>query len=92
MINDIDKSSIDMSDWQCAKCGCQQWMPQKLNAQLRRTHNTFYCVNGHANHYYKKTDSEEIENKLMNEYSKNAQLESRIKQLEKSFLNRIFKI
>ena len=98
MINDIDKSSIDMIDWSCANCGCQQWMPKDFNEQLRNNHNTFYCVNGHGNVYNKKTDIEEIQGKLMNEYSKNAQLEkvisdlkTKVEKLEKSFVNRIFK-
>lgn len=98
MINDIDKSSIEMVDWSCASCGCVQWMPQRFNSQLRENHNTFYCLNGHRNYYSKKTDIEEIEGKLMNEYSKNAQLETKIKTLEqenqrlsRSIVNRIFK-
>lgn len=98
MINDIDKSSIDMINWSCANCGCQQWMPKVFNEQIRNNHKTFYCVNGHRNFYSKKTDVEEIQGKLMNEYSKNAQLETvisdlktKVEKLEKSFVNRIFK-
>jgi hypothetical protein len=56
MINDFDKSSIQMVDWSCANCGCTQWMPQEFNEQLRKNHNTFYCINGHGNVYNKKTD------------------------------------
>jgi len=80
---DIDKSSLEMTEWTCCACGCVQWMPTDHNDSLRRSHKTFYCVNGHSQHYPKKTPIEEVEEKLMNEYSKNAQLESRIKKLEK---------
>jgi hypothetical protein len=82
MINDIDKSSIDMIDWSCCNCGCVQWMPKTFNEQLRGTHATFYCVNGHGNYYSKKTELEEVQGRLMNEYSKNAQLESVIVALK----------
>lgn len=54
MINDFDKSSIDMVDWSCARCGCVQWMPKLYNEQLRSNHNAFYCINGHGNVYPEK--------------------------------------
>lgn len=98
MINDIDKSSIEMCDWHCCTCSCVQWMPKDKNEHLRKNHKPFYCVNGHANYYGTKTDIEEVQGKLMNEYAKNAQLETKIKDLEKeiqrlskSAVNRIFK-
>lgn len=87
-----------MIDWSCANCGCVQWMPKTFNDQLRISHKSFYCLNGHGNYYYKKTNIEQVEDKLMNEYAKNAQLESQINdlkaensKLKKSFVNRIFK-
>jgi len=64
MINDIDKSSIDMVDWSCANCGCQQWMPKDFNESLRRSHNTFYCVNGHGNVYGGKIGIDNLPKKL----------------------------
>lgn len=98
MINDFDKSSIEMIDWSCANCGCTQWMPKELNDHLIKNHKTFYCLHGHGNHYSKKTEIEEIQGKLMNEYAKNAQLEkviielkTKVQKLERSFINRIFK-
>ena len=98
MKNDIDKSSINMVEWSCCSCGCTQWMPKDFNEQLRVSHKTFYCINGHPQLYNKKTDTEVIEGKLMNEYSKNAQLENtinqlniKVKKLEQSFINRIIK-
>jgi hypothetical protein len=74
-------------------------MPQDLNDQFRSNHKSFYCVNGHGNVYNKKTTIEELENKLANEYSKNAQLEIKIVKLEKelddikssSFFKKLFK-
>jgi len=97
MINDFDKSSIQMVEWSCASCGCVQWMPVNLNEQLMSNHKRFYCINGHGNFYQTKTTLEEVELKLANEYSKNAQLEDLIKKLtkenerlKKSFFNKFF--
>jgi hypothetical protein len=83
MINDIDQSSVEMIDWMCCSCGCVQWMPKTFNEKLRSSHQPFYCLNGHVQVYTKKTELEEFELKLAAEYAKNAQLESRIKALEK---------
>jgi hypothetical protein len=82
-----DVSKIEMYEWQCCTCGCTMWMPKFFNDSLRRTHQTFYCVCGHSNHYAKKTDTEELEGKLVNEYSKNAQLEKEIEKLRTKILN-----
>jgi cell division protein FtsL len=83
--------NIGMVDWQCASCGVAMSMPEDLNDQLKDNHKTFYCVSGHANVYKKKTEVQEVENKLMNEYAKNAQLEAKIKELEnRGLVNRIF--
>lgn len=97
MINDFDKSSIEMAEWSCASCGCVQWMPKTFNDQLRTSHNNFWCLNGHPNIYKKKTELEELQGTLMNEYAKNAQLEAtinslnkKIEELDKSFLDRFF--
>lgn len=86
-----NESTIEMYEWACASCGCVMWMPTDMNEQLRSSHKTFFCISGHRNVYNTKTDIEEVELKLTNEYAKNAQLESRIKELEKSLINRIFK-
>lgn len=86
-----------MIDWNCANCGCTQWMPADFNTTLRNNHKTFYCVNGHGNVYNKKTDIEEIEGKLANEYAKNAQLEKLVEnlttennELKKTFFQKLF--
>jgi hypothetical protein len=90
-MSDENISSIEMYEWGCANCGVVMWMPKALNGQLKLSHNTFYCISGHANVYSKKTEIEEVEGKLANEYVKNAQLEGEIKKLKKSLINRIFK-
>jgi len=98
MKSESNKSSISMFEWSCCSCGCVQWMPEDYNEQLRLSHKNFFCINGHTQGYIKKPDTEVVEGKLMNEYSKNAQLENtinqlniKVKKLEQSFINRIIK-
>lgn len=69
--------------WNCATCNCRQSIPLDFILRLRENHNTFYCYNGHKNVFNKKTELEEVESKLMNEYAKNAQLENTISELKK---------
>lgn len=82
-------AEIDMYEWSCATCGVVMHMPKDFNDQLRKSHQTFYCLTGHKNVYNTKTDIEEVQGKLMNEYAKNAQLEAEIKKLKTSLVNRI---
>lgn len=81
---------IEFIEWSCARCGCVNCMPTSFNEQLRATHKTFWCVNGHANVYNHRSSLEVTEEKLMNEYAKNAQLEVQIKKINKSLFNKIF--
>lgn len=72
-----------MMEWSCATCGIVQWMPEEMNEQLRKTHDTFFCLTGHRNVYRAPTDTEALEEKLASAYSSNAQLEARLKVVEK---------
>lgn len=75
-------TETEYSYWNCATCNCRQSMPTDFMERLRGNHNAFFCYNGHKNYFNKKTDIEEVEGKLMNEYAKNAQLEAQIKELK----------
>jgi len=93
-----DNLFIEMYEWACPTCGCTMQMTKNFNDSLRATHKIFYCLNGHGNVYSKRTEFEEVQGMLMNEYAKNAQLEKKIvdqekeiTRLKKSFINRIFK-
>lgn len=39
----------------CCNCGIEFTMPADLQAALRRSHKTFYCPNGHGQHYSGET-------------------------------------
>jgi hypothetical protein len=87
-------SDVEMTEWLCASCGCVMWMPSELMDHLRGNHNTFYCVSGHGNVFgqtEEQAEAEELKQKLLVEYTKNAQLESVVKQLRgPSIFSKIF--
>ena len=60
-----------MSDITCASCGVVFGMPDHLESELRRTHKSFYCPNGHSIHFAGKTKEEkridELERELRDE-------------------------
>lgn len=74
---------VEMHQWQCASCGISMFMPEHVNTSLKQSHKTFYCIHGHPNLYSTKMPTEEIEGKLLNEYSKNAQLDGTVKKLRR---------
>lgn len=48
----------------CARCGVAFCLPAHLNVQLRENHETFYCPNGHGNHYPQETEAERLKRKV----------------------------
>lgn len=48
----------------CYKCGVSFGVSQSFRNQLRESHESFYCPNGHSQHFYGKTDAEKIQEKL----------------------------
>ena len=47
-----------MTAMTCCKCGILFTMPTKLNTELRRNHDTFYCPSGHPQYFSVKSDIE----------------------------------
>jgi len=56
----------------CASCGVEFCLPTEFATHRRRDHDTFYCPNGHRNHFPGKTE----------EQKKIERLEGRIRTLE----------
>lgn len=73
---------INMVEWTCCECGVVMQMPEELESSLQESHDNFYCVNGHANYYPEDEEEIELQQKLQNEYVKNAQLEARLRFIE----------
>lgn len=42
----------------CYLCGVVFGMPAEMDRERRQDHKTFYCVNGHAQHYTGKTEAQ----------------------------------
>lgn len=37
----------------CIECGFVAFIPVQTDQELQRTHRTYYCINGHGQHYTK---------------------------------------
>lgn len=48
----------------CPTCGMEFSMPAEVQLKLRRRHNTFYCPNGHKQHYAGETEEENLKRQL----------------------------
>lgn len=82
---------INMVDWTCCKCGVVMQMPEELDDSFAESGETFYCINGHPNYYPPDEEEIELEQKLQNEYIKNAQLEGKLRFLETPTLWQLIK-
>lgn len=72
----------------CITCGIPFSIPQSFKEHLKRSHEVFYCPNGHNQYYPAKTDAEvlkeklhERENELANQQTKVIQLESQLNKV-----------
>jgi hypothetical protein len=68
---------------ECCNCHMVFAMPNELVQQRQRDHQTFYCPNGHAQHYTGKSDVEQLREQLaaterdMNYYAERSRGEQR---------------
>jgi uncharacterized Zn finger protein (UPF0148 family) len=53
-----------MANETCFKCGVVFAIPDILQAELRMTHGTFYCPNGHGQYFPAKSDLEKANEEI----------------------------
>ena len=51
----MDVQIVEIS---CYTCGVSFWVTENHNKELLRCHNSFYCPNGHRQHYLGETEAE----------------------------------
>lgn len=68
-------TGVKMVFFQCPTCAVQMGIPDVLDDKYRRTHEEFYCPNGHGQSYKQKTDEEQLREKLHAERVKVMNLE-----------------
>lgn len=51
---------LEMYTHICIECGVPFAIPKQLDDRLRQTRESFYCPNGHHQHYVGKTEAEKI--------------------------------
>ena len=58
---------VTMSKFECCKCGVSFAIPQKLEQERRKDHESFYCPNGHGQHFQQETEAEKYKRLLERE-------------------------
>ncbi len=51
---------IDLHEMNCCSCKILFWVSNRHNEQLRKSHETFYCPNGHAQSYLGESVDEKL--------------------------------
>jgi hypothetical protein len=49
---------------ECCRCGVKFGIPKQLQDNLRNTHNSFFCPNGHSQSYIGETDADKLRREL----------------------------
>jgi len=62
------KATIELTETfalnRCSDCGLSYATPEAWQNQRRRDHKTFYCPNGHGQHYPAESDVEKLQRQL----------------------------
>lgn len=58
--------TVVMRTESCCSCGVPFAIPTYLQDQLRESHKTFYCPNGHPQSYIGKTEADKLRDQLRN--------------------------
>jgi hypothetical protein len=57
-------AGVTLSTIDCYKCHCVFAIPREMNDRLLKTHDTFYCPAGHAQHYLGLTPEQKLQREL----------------------------
>jgi hypothetical protein len=71
------KTEIEMFVIICSQCSIPFAITNKFDDSLRKSHNTFYCPSGHAQHYPQKTTEEALREKLREKDAEIARCQTR---------------
>lgn len=75
---------VNIEKTTCSECGVLMWITEGHMNKLRKSHETFYCPNGHSLHFPQKNDAEKIQEELNEE-------RKRIRECSESLSSEIFK-
>lgn len=57
------KFEVEFADCCCSQCGINYYVPDNWQRKRREQHDTFYCPNGHAQHFPHETEAEKYKRK-----------------------------
>ncbi|MBA7618336.1 hypothetical protein ES703_25657 [subsurface metagenome] len=63
----VVKIATELEEEVCITCGIVFAIPENYKAQLRETHKTFYCPNGHSMYFPAETEEENLRRQLRKE-------------------------
>jgi hypothetical protein len=55
---------VEMDSSTCCECGIRSYVPASFKAERRSDHRTFYCPNGHAQHFPQQSETERLRKEL----------------------------
>lgn len=58
------EETLTLTTVACCNCGVMFGVPERLRAARREDHGSFYCPNGHGNHYPAKNEAEQLRERL----------------------------
>ena len=73
---------IEIKRITCCSCGVLFWIEETYYDRLKEKHTSFYCPNGHAQHFTAETDAEKYRKLHQEELNKRVGLEKEIKILK----------
>lgn len=75
--------SKDYVEEDCCNCGVSFFITSSLYRSLKRTKNTFYCPNGHAQSY-RQSEADELKEQLIQKNNLISSLQSEITNCNKN--------
>lgn len=67
---------VGMSALTCYKCGVRFDVPEQWEQKRREDHESFYCPNGHSQHFAGKSEAERLRDELAREKHRTEQAQS----------------
>ncbi len=75
--------SIRMVTEECCECGTNFAMTQDLQSKFLRSRKSFFCPNGHSQHYIEKTVEQKLKDQLVKKTRRINSLNSNVNNLKK---------
>ncbi len=76
--------SISFESLTCCECGIEYAGPSYFFTKRRENHASFYCPNGHAQHFPAETEAERLKRQLADEQARHSRTLARLNASERT--------